>query len=360
MVEEIEVDTMAVNIRDVAREAGVSVSTVSKVMNHSPLISEATTQKVHDVMERLHYHPNMRAKNFAQQKTHNITFIVRAERNAAFNNPHLFEIMCGVESVLSSKGYSLTFVNLAEGQDEGRVIESLIEQKNTDGIVLHVSAVSKKIPGILTDGNFPHIVIGRPDFESELCWIDTNNNLSGSIAAKHLFNLGYRRVAYIGGGEDDLISLHRLQGAQKAAEELGMAILPEEIRQGAVTIEDARLVTAQLLREKRPEAIICANNTVALGTVRSIHDRALKIPDDIAVISFDDYPYSRIVEPALTVVNIDVYDMGMQAGIMLLRKLKKPSLQVQSYTTLPVLIARGSTVRNAGTEPEGTESPVQF
>lgn len=343
---------MAVSIRDVAREAGVSVSTVSKVLNNSPLISEATTRKVQDAMERLHYHPNMRAKNFARQKTYSITFVARAERNAAFNNPHLFEIMCGVENALSNKGYSLTFINLTKEQDEARLVESLIEQKNTDGIVLHVSAVSKKISRLLADGNFPHIVIGRPDFESELCWIDTNNNLSGSIAAKHLFHVGCRRIAYIGGGEDDRISLHRLQGAQKAAEEFGSAILPENIRQGVLTIEDAQTVTKQLIRENRPEAIICANNTVALGTVRCIHEQALAIPDDIAVISFDDYPYSRIMEPALTVVNIDVYDMGMQAGIMLLRKLKNPSLQVQSYTTLPVLIVRGSTVKNTKSELE--------
>jgi len=345
---------MSVSIREVAKEAGVSVSTVSKVLNHSPLISEATTQKVRKTMEQLHYHPNLRAQNFARQKTHNVTFIARAEKNAAFNNPHLFEIMCGVENMLSGKGYSLTFINLTKEQDEGTVIELLIEQKSTDGIVLHISAVSKKVSGILANNNFPHIVIGRPDFESELCWIDTNNNLSGSIAVKHLFQGGYRHIAYIGGGRDDLISLHRLQGAQKAAEELGISILPEDVRQGAVTIESARAITEQLIREDQPEAIICANNTVALGTFHSIRDRALTIPDNIAVISFDDYPYSRIMEPALTVVNIDVYDMGTQAGIMLLRKMKQPSLQVQSYTTLPVLIIRDSTIKNTASEPMPT------
>jgi DNA-binding LacI/PurR family transcriptional regulator len=346
---------MPVSIREVAQKAGVSVSTVSKVLNHSPLISEATTNKVRDVMEHLHYRPNLRAQNFARQRTHNVTFIARAEKNAAFNSPHLFEIMCGVENTLSEKGYSLTFINLAKGQDERTVTESLIEQKNTDGIVLHISAVSKKVSDVMSANNFPHIVIGKPDFESELCWIDTNNNLSGSIAVKHLFQAGYRHIAYIGGGKDDRISLHRLQGAQKTAEDLGISILPKDIRQGAVTIESARAITEQLILENRPEAIICANNTVAMGTFHSIRDHGLTIPDNIAVISFDDYPYSRIMEPALTVVNIDVYDMGAQAGTMLLRKIKQPSLQVQSYTTLPVLIVRDSTVKKAASEPKPTK-----
>jgi DNA-binding LacI/PurR family transcriptional regulator len=131
---------MPVSIHEVAQEAGVSVSTVSKVLNHSPLISEATTQKVRSIMEQLHYRPNLRAQNFARQKTHNVTFIARAEKNAAFNNPHLFEIMCGVENTLSGKGYSLTFINLTKEQDEGTVIESLIEQKNTDGSIQSAAA----------------------------------------------------------------------------------------------------------------------------------------------------------------------------------------------------------------------------
>lgn len=340
---------MSITIRDVAREAGVSVSTVSKVLNKSPLISKATTEKVQAVMDHLHYQPNLRARNFAQQSTHNIAFIARTEKNTAFINPHLFAIMCGVEKELSKKGYGLTFINLDPEQDELSTIESLIEQKNTDGLVLHISAVSKKLSRLMVQYDFPHIVIGKPDFESELCWIDTNNTISGSIAARHLFSSGFKHIAYIGGDKDDLISLHRFQGVQKTAEEFEMSISNCDVINGATTIDDAGTITKKLIKERMPEAIICANNTIALGTVRTIQEHGLMIPENIAVISFDDYPYSRIMKPALTVVNIDVYDMGIQAGVMLLRKIKKPSLQVQSFTTLPELIIRGSTVKNQQT-----------
>lgn len=336
---------MSINIRDVAKQANVSVSTVSKVLNNSSLISEATTAKVKEVINKLHYRPNLQAQNFARQKTHNISFIARAPKNSAFNNPHLFEIMCGVENVLSSKDYNITFVNIVDGQNESKIIESLIKQKMTDGIVIHVSAVTKDVANLLTSEEFPHIVIGKPDFESELCWIDTNNNLSGSIAVKHLFQQGFKQIAYIGGGEEDHISSHRLDGAQSAANELGIPISTEYIHKGAITIEKSKEITSKVIKVNNPDAIICANNTVALGTVRCIKQLGLSIPTDIAVVTFDDYPFSRIMEPPLTVVNIDVYDMGTQAGIMLLRKIKNNTLQVQSYTTLPVLIVRESTTK---------------
>lgn len=335
---------MSITIRDVANEAGVSVSTVSKVLNKSPLISQVTTEKVLDVMERLNYHPNLRARNFAQQTTHNIVFISRIEKNAAFTNPHLFEIMCGAESSLRKKGYSLTFFSLGPSDDEVSEVEAIIEQKKADGIILHESSISKKLAYLLLRHNFPHIVIGHPDFESELCWIDTNNNLSGSIAARHLLSAGFKEIAFIGGDNTDLISLHRLEGVKTAAEDLGLPLRSVYIQSGAVSIEEARKKADILIRNVHPDAVICANNTIALGVVSAIPALKLSIPKDIGIITFDDYPYSRITVPMLTVVNIDVYDMGIQAGKMLLRKIMNPDFQVQSYTTLPTLIVRGSTV----------------
>ena len=101
----------------------------------------------------------------------------------------------------------------------------------------------------------------------------------------------------------------------------------------------------EILNDIIPDGVVCENNSIALGVVAAIEEKGLSIPKDIAVITFDDYPFSRIVEPMLTVVNIDVYDMGLQAGALLLRKISNSTLQIQSYTTLPLLITRGSTAR---------------
>ncbi len=337
---------MPVTIKDVAREAGVSISTVSKVINGAPSISQATVERVNNIMKSLNYFPNQNASNFARQSTRNVVFLTRLERDVAFSNPHMFEIMCGAQKALSDKNYNLSLMSISSDQEERELIKKIIAQKSADGVILHGSVINRELPSLLVNTNFPHIIIGRPDFESQLCWIDTNNYLSGEIAANHLLDCGYSKIAFIGGHEHDMISTHRLQGFQSAMEQKNIEVSGRYISFGDSTKDSGYTQMNALLDcGIRPEAVICENNGIALGVVKSLGMHGLSIPDHMAVITFDEYPFSHIIEPMPTVVNINVFDMGMQAGSTLIRKIKNPSLQVQSYTTLPELIVRGTTRR---------------
>ncbi|MDF2984749.1 MAG: alanine racemase [Eubacterium sp.] len=335
---------MSITIKDVAREAEVSISTVSKVINKSPTISQATVDRVNEVMKKLDYYPNQSASNFARQSTRNIVFLTRLERDVAFSNPHMFEIMCGAQKALSEKNYNLSLMSINTDQEEMDLIKKIIAQKSADGIILHGSVINRDLPSLLVNTNFPHLIIGKPEFESQLCWIDTNNHLSGEIAAGHLLECGYKKIAFIGGSENDMISMHRLQGFQCVMEQKNIEYERDFISFGFSTKDSGYAQMNQLLDSLvKPEAVICENNSIALGVVKSINEHGLSIPGDIAVITFDEYPFSHIIEPIPTVVNINVFDMGIQAGSTLIRKIKNPSLQVQSYTTLPELIVRGTT-----------------
>ena len=335
---------MSVTIKDVAKEAGVSISTVSKVINNSYTISEETAKKVREVMERLHYHPNLTARNFVKGSTGNIIFLTNLERNSAFANPHMFEIICGAQKSLEKKGYSLQILNAPTNEAQIEAVERIIAQRNADGIILHGCADNKELAPFILKASFPHMLIGCPNFDSQLCWVDINNCLSGEIAATHLVEEGYRDIAFIGALETDFISVHRLQGVKKALKNLEIPINQAYIKQCADNVSKAKKAMAELLQnENRPDSVICENNLIALGALDIIKQNGLKIPDDIAVITFDDYPFSQITEPKLTVVNIDVYEMGIQAGNMIISKIKKPNLQIQSYSTLPELIVREST-----------------
>ncbi|GMQ56689.1 ribose operon transcriptional repressor RbsR [Vallitalea sediminicola] len=332
-------------IKDVAREAGVSISTVSKIINKSSPISAATTEKVEAVMKKLHYYPNIRARNFARQTTKNIIYMMKIEKNVAFTNPHSFEIMCGIQEALAKKDYNLSIISSNSEEDISRLIDKIVYQKSADGIIIHASAFDPTIESVITKSNFPHMLIGKPDYNSALCWVDINNYLSGEITAKHVIGLGYKKIAFIGGAEDDHISGHRLEGARTIINRSHGTLLHNEYTDSSK--EMSFEVMHKILREKKtPDTVICANNNIALGVVDAIKYNDFKIPDDISVITFDDYPYSRITEPMLSVVNIDVFDMGYQAAKTLLRKIKNPNLQVQSYSTLPTLIERGSTVKS--------------
>lgn len=337
---------MPVTINDVANEAGVSKSTVSKVLNNWTTISPATASKVQAAIQKLNYTPNSRAVSFARQTTQNIVYLTALGKDEAYQNPHMFDIMCGVYHEVSGNGYTLTLVDISDEAYPGEKVSQVITSKCSDGLIIHGSAISKEIASLILEAGFPHIIIGHPGFESRLCWVDTNHALAGQYAAAHMLNCGYTDVSFIGGRKTDYISMQRQKGFLSGMLDAGYHIPLARIGFTNSGKEEGYLFTQSLLQsqQKRPQAIICENNTLALGVIKAIHEWNLRIPEDIAILTFDVYPYSSIIEPKLTIIDINVYDMGIQAGAMMIRKLATPDLLIQSYTTLPVLIQGISTV----------------
>lgn len=329
---------MPTTISDVAREAGVSTSTVSKVLNNWPTISSATIERVQTAIRKLNYTPNSRAVSFARQTTQNIVFLTSLGKDEAYHNPHMFDIMCGVNSVITKNNYSMTLIDIYNDAYQGESVSRVISQKCADGMIIHGSAINKEIADLIIKQQFPHILIGHPGFETSLCWVDTNHALAGQVAAEYLISSGYSEAAFIGGKKTDYISMQRLKGFLGGLHNYGYFIPTERVRYTNSTKEESYQATLELMNLKKPPRIIvCENNTIALGTSKAIEKLDMEVPKDIAFFTFDVYPYAEIIDPKPTVININVYDMGVQAGIMLFRKLENPSLQIQTYTTLPVV-----------------------
>ena len=159
---------MPVTITDVANEAGVSKSTVSKVLNHWSSISPETTAKVNAAIQKLHYIPNSRAVSFAKQTTQNIVYLTILEKNSAYQNPHMFDIMCGVYSELSKQNYTLTLVDTSQETYPGERAMQEIKRHSADGLIIHGSAVNEELAALITAESIPHIIIGHPNFENRL------------------------------------------------------------------------------------------------------------------------------------------------------------------------------------------------
>lgn len=334
---------MGVTIKDVAKAAGTSVSTVSKVINGHYSISEETANRVRDVIKELNYYPSTSAQSFARGSTKIVTILTNLSPNTAFQNPHMFEIVAGLEETLRSKGYRLHLRGV-DSTNAYDVAEEIISRRSADALAIHVSVMTHPLAGLLTKLRFPHIVLGMPNFESQVCWIDNNNIFSGTIAASYLLSQGYRKIAFIGGQYYDLGSSLRLQGVKQEIKNAGFQLDEQYIWLGDSTREDGFRMTAKLLDQKLlPDAIICANNYIAMGCVDALREKEMRIPDDIAVLAFDDYPFSQIIEPKLTVVDIDVRDMGKQAGKLLLDIVRHPNMQVQTYVTTSNIMERQST-----------------
>lgn len=336
---------MAVTISDVAKEAGVSTSTVSKVLNNWSSISPATCSRVHEAIKKLNYTPNARAVHFAKGHTNTILFLSTLSKEQAYTNPHMFDILCGAYKTLADNGYSLLLADIPETESMEEYLSRLISQKCADGIMIHGSSYSPKMDSILLSADFPHILIGHPGPSSRLCWIETNNGLAGSFAAKHMISCGYETPAFIGGTKSDYISMQRLNGFIGGMYEYGYRIPDEHIGYTDSTIQSGHDTALQMLTSSNPPcAIVCENNTIGLGVMNAIHELHLSLPNDIAFVTFDTFPYAVLINPTPTIIDIDMFDLGNQAALVLLNKIPNPSLLIQSYATLPVL-KEGQTTR---------------
>ncbi len=336
---------MGVTIKDVAKAAKTSVSTVSKVINGHYSISEETAERVRKVMRELNYYPSASAQSFARGATKTVAVLADLRPGTAFQNPHMFEIISGLEETLRGRGYRL-LLQSADAADACGAAEDMIQRRSVDGIAVHVSVMTHPLSALFARSRFPHIVLGMPDFESQVCWIDNNNVYSGTVAASFLVSRNYTRVAFIGGKYYDLGSARRLDGLREGMKTHGYPLDDRYVWLGESTREDGYRMTCRLLDQKTlPEAVVCANNYIALGCVAAIQERGLAIPDKIGVLAFDDYPFSQFTEPKLTVVDIDMRDFGKRAARYLTEIIHHPTLQIQTFVTLSKIIERGSTLK---------------
>ena len=334
---------MGVTIKDVAEAAGVSISTVSKVLNGHYSISEKTAERVRGIMREMNYYPNANAQSFASGSNHTVVLLANLAPNAAFQNPHMFEIIAGLEEALCKRGYRL-ILRGTDATSACGIAEEIISRRSADAIAVHVGVMSHPLAAVLTRLQFPHIVLGAPDFDSQVCWIDNSNTYSGTVAASFLLSRGYKRLAFIGGKSYDLGSALRLQGVKQGLSNAGAKLEDQYIWLGESTRADGfRMAEGLLSQKKLPDAIICANNYIALGCVDAVNKRGLRIPKDIGVMAFDNFPFSQIIEPPLTVVDINVRDMGAQAAKFLTDIMRHPNTQIQTYITTSDVIVRGST-----------------
>ncbi len=334
---------MSITIKDVARTAGLSVSTVSKALNGAYDVSEETRSRVLKLARELDYHPNARAQNFARQSSQSVLFLTELHQEIGFSNPHLFEIIAGVEYTLRRKGYQLV-VRGGSPAEACNAVRMASSQQLADGVILHASIITPELDQLINQLSLPHIVIGYPSFPSQFSWIDSDNSLAGAMAARHLWETGYRNIAFIGGWEEDKISAHRLEGVQKELALHRSKIPTPLLCAGDSVRETGYLMTRKLIgRKEMPDAIICANNYIAYGAYLALKDGGISIPEKMGLLTFDDVPFSRILTPRLTSVTIDVYDMGVQAAGHIIAMIRKPNLNVQTYSTLPHLIVREST-----------------
>jgi LacI family transcriptional regulator len=327
-----------VTIKDVARSAGVSVATVSRVFNARHLVQEETLTRVQQVVERLGYVPHIGARNLVTRRTHTIGVLLPDLYGEFFS-----EVIRGIDQTAHRQGYHLL---VSSAREAGPPFEAALGamRGRVDGlIVMSPYLDSETFRRTLTHGN-PVVLLSCPPGVSGCDTVSIANFEGSRAVTRHLLALGHRRIAMILGAVGNFDAAERLRGYQAAMEEAGMAADPGLLLAGDFSEASGHAAAEQILAlPDRPTAVFAANDCMAIGALSAFREAGLTVPGDIAIAGFDDIPMARYVHPALTSVSVEISLLGERATARLLDALRRPVPRETVHDTLSTtLVVRRS------------------
>ena len=307
---------MRVTISDVARLAGVSASTVSRVIHDNPRISEETKKKVREAMESLGYYPNALARGLAKASTGNLGLILPNSSENLFVNPFFIEAMRGIGVEAQSRGYNIMFSFSNNEEEEVGFIRNYIKSRWVDGIVLLTNREDDRCVAYLRDKNFPFVVVGRPDKADSTLWVDNDNFHAVYNVVNLLIDRGCRAPAFVGGPGSYSVTRDRLDGYRQALAIRGLAAEEGLIGLGAdFSEQEGRKTMRAILDSGRPDAVVTTDDYLAFGVQEALAEAGL---NDVAVAGFNNTMRGRYQSPTLTSVDVNPSELGAEAAALLI------------------------------------------
>jgi LacI family transcriptional regulator len=332
----------------VARAAGVSVSTVSRVLNDKDDVAPETYQKVQDVIEELSYTSSLAARSMRSRRTNVIGLIM-----PDVQGPFAIQVMRGINRAIMEFGYDLIVYTGGDVKKKSSVEReqryvSLLNSGITDGVIVVT-------PVATTFSTASPVVVVDPNNVSPDCPAVIAANRSGALVAmEYLISLGHRRIGFIGGRPELQSAVQRLQGYKDGLRQTGIPLDPELIQAGDYTTETGMICAQKLLSlSDPPTAIFAANDQSAIGVVKAAQEAGLRVPDDVSLVGFDNIPEAIYISPGLTTVDQSIDKMGYVATEMLVSLIQGESLDGNLYKMPTHLIIRDSCrpiVRNTPSE----------
>lgn len=329
---------MVTTIRDVAKEVNLSVTTVSRVLNNKPDVSEETKKRVEKAIKKLGYNPNRIARGLVLKKTNSIGLVI-----PDINNPFFPEIIKGVERTAKNLGYSLILCNTDNDKKEEEESISLLKSKQVDGIILSLSLENKEVLKELEEQKFPVVQIDRSVKESNYPAITIDNERSAYIATEYLIKNGHTKIGHITGDLDTETAIDRLNGYKQALGDYGLAHNKEWILAGDYSAESGRKQMEEIIKlSKRPTALFFANDLMAFGAYDAIFRHGLRIPEDFSIIGHDNIEITSFIRPGLTTMDQPKYKLGEQAAMNLIKLIENKEQSVPHVVLKNAMIVRDS------------------
>lgn len=331
---------MAATILDVAKLCGYSKATVSRAFASPEQVSEKARNKIYQAAQQLNYTPDAIARAMVRGRTDNIGFIIYEKQYPVVMNPFYSPIFESVMQTCGRKGYSLF---ISSHSDLRLPNGKTAVKKQLDGVIL-AGHSDERLVTDLRHQNMPVVLLNNELDMEDLTCITTDQYGGAALAMRHLIEKGHRRIGLIAGKFSPHVYLSRYNAYREILAENGCEEDPQLIETIEPTVEEAIKSAQKLLAlEQRPTALFCTNDTIAIGAMKAILRAGLRIPEDVAVVGYDDSENSRMIEPELTTVQVDKTAMGRIAAERLIALIEGEAPRKETIQTAVKLIVRGST-----------------
>lgn len=335
---------MAVTIRDVAALAGVSPSTVSRTCKDHRSISEETKSRVRRAMDQLGYEYNAPQGSFNTQDSKNIGIILPPSTRQAYENPFYLEAIRGISQFCNGHKYVTTIITGQNNEEIMEAIDTSVSKSRVDGFIVVYSKEDDSIVDYLYSEGFTYVLIGKAkQYTNDTIYIDNDNILAGKEATEYLIQLGHRKIAYLGSESIMIFSSDRKAGYQ-------MALLQNEIpvekkyciEVDQMYMDQCELLVELLKSEDRPTAIVVSDDLLAVSLERVCSQCGLSIPEDLSIISFNDSLFAKLTSPQLTSVDVNSFQLGIEASSQLINHIENPNLLATKIIVPHRIIERDS------------------
>jgi LacI family transcriptional regulator len=335
-------------LEDIAKQAGVSRSTASRVVNNDPNVSDRVRMKVQKVILATGYHPHAAARSLASHRSWMIGLVLPRTVSTFFTDPYFPRLTQGVAQACNQHNYTLALFLLDTKEDEKRIFPLISRRGQLDGILLQTAPIEDILIDKLVSSDFPVVIAGRPFKANGISYIDVDNINAAHNAVCHLIELGNKRIGTITGWMNSTVGIDRKEGYLKAITEQGWQVQENLIVESDFTENGGYLAMQQMLPLK-PDAVFAASDTMAIGAIRAVRDAGMSVPEDIAFVGFDDLPIASLSDFKLTTVRQPIIQFGAKAVDTLIDLIEngiKPSRRIIMDTELVIRDSCGATQKN--------------
>ncbi len=313
---------MKVTIKDVAKAAGVSPSTVSRALHDNPRISEEMRKQIKKIAQEMDFHPNQMARSLVSRRSRIIGVVFPGEIGESLNHSFYPSVLQGLGHVAGSRRYHMLLGTGAEGDTIAEAARQLTDSGYAEGLIL---LAAEDVPAADTAG-LPVVTLGHPANDENGYYVDNDNIAAGKAATQYLLDRGHRRIALLGYDKQFMVTADRRKGYQQALEEAGLPFRKEDVVPSRYlhNTTDESLLRSLFEKPDRPTAVVCMDDAQAITLCHMLNDMGLSVPGDVSLISYNDTPAGRLNNPPLTSINVDPYQLGQKAMELVITLVKHP------------------------------------